>query len=1080
MKNRMISACVPAVLLTVLLALVCPVSLHGQGIRQSVGIVKEKKDHAAKGNEPVRKPPVSAEPFQRNDTLYCTLVRKIHGWSAPLDTIGKEELAHINAAGRFTHRYPSGHWGKMEIVDREGNLTASGLSSYVLNVNSSDSDPDANAEWVKLMKTVCSYEFIADPSGKILIQERAYDKEGNIVYTYSRVPTGNGQCTGSYKDRYGLPAEMRKDSLFTRGTLVRITEDRWGNDSVVQYIDAKGKPKPNISGAAMQVYVRDKYGHTLRQESRDKDGKLTVDDWGNCGTEYTWLPDHRVLSSIIMDDDWQPMRLPNNSRTANDNDVGTIKTRFSYDRYGNKTEEAYYTADDVPDSNAFGIHRITFEYDDRGNTTKVVNHDTGNNLKNDVHGVAVYEYTYDEAGRNIRSAFLDEDRQPCSKEECISRSVSVYNDAGEKILLEEYSVHNGQEVLSYRYEKGKYYERVMLEDGTSCVDSLDEKGNPVRQAFYDTAGSLFKEPSVGYAMIEMKCTDRPNGYRSTTLLYDENKKLFYNPEYGFAVKVEENDTVSRLTRYYRYDSDGNLVDVYIHNYDDEKVLAQYDSNGFGEVCRSGGNVSVRLYKADVNYSPNGSSYSTFIGRDEFNEPDYISSPWSVYYYMKLMADGTSQVMDENNRVVTDPAEFRNTCPKVMTIEVTDSAAYRTGIRDNDVILLDGDYAAGIFAPDSLVTSYKDFIAGWTLHSVLEARKNRSMVVFRVNPETLEYGLVKIDNLQGTPSELGYLAHIRYLTQKQLKRIRSCVEENFKSDNPLVRKDDFVSRDYSGSHSVILFFTDMFREVRKYPYPTQVIDPSVLLAACMKDGDMEWKLGGMTEDFDRINDSRQVTLRNYPAMHFYVTRNGKDIIDVKLDERTLSTTRFYTSVSDEVYRQLAELCRQTEPLVAREMADVPELPGKYLTTHWVLGPSDNGSSPEARISFLKDGTVKGYIERYGSIPHGDGHAVFRVRQILDGKWTAWGRIIEAEYPEKDSLSVECVDYTGSDPTLKAQVLEQMNQSVKNDPGGYASRMGITPLGRFVYVKSLSKDSLVMDGGSGEELVFRRLSKDDLKK
>lgn len=1076
MKSRMISACVPAVLLTVLLALVYPVSLHGQGIRQSVGIVKEKKGHAAKGNIPVKEDPVSAEPFQRNDTLYCSMLRKIHGWSAPLDTIDKEHIAHREIMARFTCRYPSGYWGKMEFVDREGNLTASGMSAYILNVNGTDTNADDG--WVRLLKSVCFYEFIADPSGERLIQERAYDKDGNLVYVYSRVPTGNGQCTGSYKDRYGLPAEMRKDSLFTRGTLVRITEDRWGNDSVVQHIDAKGMPKPDIAGAAMQVYVRDEYGQTLKQESRDKDGKLTIDDWGNCGIEYTWLPDHNIHTSTMMDDKWQPMRLPLNEKTYDENNVGAIKTRFSYDRYGNKTEESYYTADDVPDCNLYGIHRVVYEYDDRGNTIKVVNYDMDNNLMNDEGGAAVCKYEYDAHDRSVRSTFWDKDGKPVSKEEYLYEIIEGYDGQGERNKFEAYSMVDGRETLVYKYEKGEDYVYI-FSDSIARIDSLDAEGSLVRTAFYDTAGNLVKEPSEGYAVMEVKYTDRPNGYRSTSSLYDEHEKLLYDPKYGFAVKVEVNDTVSRITRYYRYDSDGNLADVYIHKWDDEKILTQYDSNAYGVVCRAGGSSSVRLYKADVNYSANGSSFSTLIGRDEFNEPDYISSPSLVYYYMKLMADGTSQVMDENNRVVTDPAEFRNTCPKVMTIEVTDSAAYRAGIRDNDVILLDGDYAADIFVPDSLVATLKSFFTGWTLHSVLEARKNRSMVVFRVNPETLEYGLVKIDNLQGTPSELGYLAHVRYLTQKQLKRIRSCVEENFKSDSPLVRKDDFINKDYSGSHPVILFYSDMYREVRKYPYPRQVTDPSVVLAACMKDGDMTWTLGGTTEDFDRIDESRRVTLQNYPVMHFYVTRNGKDIIDVKLDERSLCTNRIYTSVSDEVYRQLADLYRQTEPLVAREMAGSPELSGKYLTTHWILGPSGNGSSPEARISFLKDGTVKGYIDHYNSVAYGDGNAVFRFRQVLDGKWTAWGRIIEMEYPEKENLSVECVDYAGADPELKAQVLEQMNQRVKDDPGAYASRMGITVYGRFIYVKSLSKDRLVLDDGSAEGLVLRRLSKDELK-
>lgn len=58
---------------------------------------------------------------------------------------------------------------------------------------------------------------------------------------------------GSYKDSYGLPAEMRKDPTYSYGTLVKLTEDQWGNDSIVEYIDSKGKAKPNSDDAAMEV-----------------------------------------------------------------------------------------------------------------------------------------------------------------------------------------------------------------------------------------------------------------------------------------------------------------------------------------------------------------------------------------------------------------------------------------------------------------------------------------------------------------------------------------------------------------------------------------------------------------------------------------------------------------------------------------------------------------------------------------------------------------------------------------------------------------------------------------------------------
>ena len=91
----------------------------------------------------------------------------------------------------------------------------------------------------------------------------------NLIYAFSRVPIGKHTFVGSYKDSYGLPAEMRKDPTYSYGTLVKLTEDQWGNDSIVEYIDSKGKAKPNSDDAAMEVFICDKYGHILKQQSRD-------------------------------------------------------------------------------------------------------------------------------------------------------------------------------------------------------------------------------------------------------------------------------------------------------------------------------------------------------------------------------------------------------------------------------------------------------------------------------------------------------------------------------------------------------------------------------------------------------------------------------------------------------------------------------------------------------------------------------------------------------------------------------------------------------------------------------------------
>lgn len=170
------------------LALSLPNFISPQSIRRSVGLTnQESKKVNSTVSENFRKVP-QKQTTSKIDTIYCTQTKKQHGWFLPLDTISKEMASHRNLSCRFTHRYPSGYWGKMEIVNGYGNLIPGVISPYIVKLGSADTDSAVNRQWIEKLQSGCSYEFIADPSGKKIIQERAYDKDGNIVYTFSRVP----------------------------------------------------------------------------------------------------------------------------------------------------------------------------------------------------------------------------------------------------------------------------------------------------------------------------------------------------------------------------------------------------------------------------------------------------------------------------------------------------------------------------------------------------------------------------------------------------------------------------------------------------------------------------------------------------------------------------------------------------------------------------------------------------------------------------------------------------------------------------------------------------------------------------
>ena len=367
------------------------------------------------------------------DTVYSIGTRKQHGWFEPNGILTKEQAAHRHATCRFTRRNARGRWCKMETINAYGGYTPGLSNPYVLKLGSVESDSLANKEWAERAKTACIFEFVPDPSGENIVQERAYDKDMNVVYIYSRTPfssdsLGPRQYIGAYKDIYGLPAEMRQQPGYTYGTLVLLTEDRWGNDSIVQYLDARGRAKPNSEGVAMEAYIYDERGNCLRQQSRDAQGNLVIDNWGNCGVEYTYDTLSLQKSALYMDDRWRPMRMP--GLRENKDTEGVFKVLFEDDSYGRLTEHIHVTPENKPDTSADGIHRYVLGYDERGNTVSTKSYGLDGRLKTNKYGYAVALQEYDSCGRVTEIRLYDRDDRSINS---LTRRQWSYDNEGKQL-----------------------------------------------------------------------------------------------------------------------------------------------------------------------------------------------------------------------------------------------------------------------------------------------------------------------------------------------------------------------------------------------------------------------------------------------------------------------------------------------------------------------------------------------------------------------------------------------------------------------------------------------------------------------
>lgn len=1043
-----------------------------QSIRQ--GTIKQESVTPSKPvtSQP-QKPATAVKPKSKDllpDTVYCHQTKKQHGWFAPLGIITKEAASHRNQTYRFTNRNSQGNWCKMEVINGYGDYTTGSDSPYILKTSGANTDTLANTEWAEKIKTVCIYEFIADPTGKEVIQERAYDKDMNIVYTYSRTPIGadslgHNRYVGSYKDIYGLPAEMRKDTTntYTYGTLVMLTEDIWGNDSIVEYMDAKGRKKLNSEGVAMEVFICDKEGHLLKQQSRDAMGNLTIDNWGNCGIEYEWNADHTLKSATYMDDKWQPMQMPSLRETFGRSNV--IKMHYEYDEYKRQEVESYFTDKDVPDVNSDGIHKVISSYDNAGNPTELKNYDLDGNLINDASGTAVTKIGYNKRGQLTNIAWFNKDNEPLSTGSSWSRAHYEYDKEGNELLVERYVFVNGKEKLSSKKETTSCSIYQSWSDGSYRKDSIDGQGRTLSITFYDAQGNLEK---VGdWAKKIISYTDGPNHCYSEISFFDEsNNPIEVN---GASKRTFYTDSISNLEYTLQYDSNNILKDSYytLWNSDYTVKLAELDANAFGVASRSGGTASVRHYVGDVLYNQKG-NFASLIGKDEFHEPDYIVSPYIIYYYQRITTKGENLFYDENNNEITDFEALRDSLPKIMTIEVVDSSAYRLGLRDNDVIIQYGDYSVDLTNAVNLL----HFRTRWSLGSILNAQDKKKMVVFRIeDAEKGKFGLVEIDLPAGTPSELGFLAHIRYLTQKQKNRIWSTIKANEDLSSWLKEESLRTLPNEQTGKYIVMGFTDMYRAVRNKPYAIQVTDPAIVLGAYIKEKGLYWYLtDNMDNDaFSKIIDTRKEKGAALTTMNALLTKDMKNVVHFASKESNANTIWFDTYISNDDYDKLLKLFKvaQNEMSAVRKSNISP----KDLMHTWeIVKKEDDKYSPEGYLSLAKNGVCAGTIYDFGRVTLNDVVIIYKIQRDYAGEWSQDGNLITITPSTEHNVTLSCVDIYG-DEDLKG-IIPQIDNISNSNKERFLGLMvyDYLPIHNGFFITEKTKDTLVVEDGSPSGLKF----------
>ena len=711
--------------------------------------------------------------FREIDTRYGIIIKQ-NGWFTGLEKLSKEEASYrpchyiLKKKGRWAkHAY----W--MEARNGYEKLTTDhGFGAYILN-QYDDTDKGANAKMVEKLKTVCQWEIVCNREGDFVVQERALDKEGNLVFCYNRTQTEEpNKVISTYADEYGFPIILRDSCYF----YLRTTYDNRGFEILYDFFDDNGNPITNKDGAFQTKRTYLDNGIPDSEFSLFFSGQKMLDRFDNCGWKNTQYSDDnlRPMESISLNVDSVPCRITIASKT--------IAKRWTYDKHGRIETETYWNADGDPDVNAYNVHGYEYVYNRYGQTTHCYRIDSLGNKCKDTFGYLDYHREYDERGNEIISEMIAQDS---IKNGC------RYKYSEEDILLEEdnYHVYNGDTTYTYKYRKDTAQRSAFKYiAGMCCIrEEWDEKGKQTLWAYYDT---LNINPIECYGYHSNKIDYRYLGKitKYTDSYYDKNGKRCCTNENKWSYAEYTVDSIKNTYSIIRYDSLNNFYEGFKNCYtsDFQKKISEESLDANGNTMRTYQNGTF-YYKEKLIYPIKPSLSSKCIGWygiNEFDEPSLVKSGNNIYYgyYSRNKKDF---YFDENGHLKDDTDDNAQQ-PFLAYIEIS-VPNNKLGFQQGDVVLKCNNWLME-FDDDHPNQSFND-ISHWFKN------EERTFHVARFNEKKRNYDIIKIviDKLTDIDEYIEFKKF--YYTRQEKNRLSSLIEEAFYKPVIMIEPNDTTSLVY---------------------------------------------------------------------------------------------------------------------------------------------------------------------------------------------------------------------------------------------------------------------------------------------
>lgn len=707
---------------------------------------------------------------------------KENTWMKGFNKISAEEAAHRHyhyvfyKKGRFA-KYPFA----VEARNAYGELTSRhGMSTYLVNHHDA-TDDSADKEIIERLATVVRWELLADAEGKFCVQERAFDKDDNVIFCYNNTMTEDPSVfISTYVNEVGFPIVMR-DSCYI---YLRTTMDEDGREVLQEFYDDKGFPVTNKDGAFKTRMFYFDNGLQLGEASLFIDGTPVIDRFGNCGWWVLETTDNGMNQALTInfDNDFLPCRVQSDN---------VMIHKYEYDEHDRmiaetywKVEDSLFTVDDldfmikegytklIPDVAQDGTHGYILEYDDYGNNTRYYSIDTEGEIYRSSDD-DIYELLreYDTEGNMVYEAAIDEsdlmfyvDSSRFDSNTLVYRNSFNVTEEGDTIM--RYSLKWDPDILRYVTKDYDYY------TGTYNYVESDEDWRRMKIARFD---------------IE---TDKPEGDRDGVhaIIYNydydkENRVLIaeeryfnadgypcglygvgsYHMEKLIVDSVAHTKTVIHMATPsilangvdYSDTLSESLFEGFMNHYDEdfEVKIAESSVDEYGQKCRTYENASFYYTMRNI-ISLCRSRGSEYIGYYAVNEFDELSLNRNSTFFSPFAAQIRGEYYDENGAKITDMDALQ---PLVPAMEAPAGMGFKRG----DLLVQQDDWTMWRFSDG-------DLIYGLDLEP--DYREPHVFRVLRYSEILNDYELVEIRTEAGD-TRVGEIEYNRfYLTTREESRV----------------------------------------------------------------------------------------------------------------------------------------------------------------------------------------------------------------------------------------------------------------------------------------------------------------------